>query len=117
MTKGTKSQVAPAVRAQARDDFSRPIMIHVCKDGTISYRDKTKNEPVFNGRALPVFSVDTVEQAFQIQVLFGRRMYTAHPDMPNRVWYVWTDFSGDVDDLQKCTEACRKVWPRLKETA
>lgn len=37
-----------------RAAFSRPVMLHVCKDGTVSYR--MPGEPVFNGVALPVFS-------------------------------------------------------------
>lgn len=60
--------------------YSRPIMIHICRDGTISYRDASKNEPIFNGVALPVFSVNTVEEAQTIQVVYGRRQYVQHPD-------------------------------------
>lgn len=63
----------------------RAIVIHICKDGTISYR--TREEPVFNGVALPVFTVDTVEQAEAIQVRFGRRQYTEHPQIPGKGWY------------------------------
>lgn len=65
--------------------ISRPIKIHLCRDGTISYR--RDREPILNGVALPVFSVDTEEQAKAIQVRFGRRQYTEHPDQPGRSWY------------------------------
>ena len=64
---------------------NRPIVIHICKDGTISYR--TRKEKVFNSVALPVFTVDTVEQAEAIQIRFGRRAYTEHPQMPGKPWY------------------------------
>lgn len=97
--------VNPA-REQARLDFSRPVMIHVCKDGTISYR--TKAEPVFNGVAMPVFSVDTIEQALDAQVMFGRKQYVDHPQLPGRPWYKWTGFPGTVEALDKVTDRLRE---------
>src|SRR5258706_5281352 len=90
-------------RAQSTYELDRPVLIHVCKDGTISYR--TRAEPVFNGRALPVFSVDTEEQARAVQVRFGRRQYGEHPDLPGRPWYRWTDFDGDVEKLDDVSRA------------
>lgn len=87
--------------------FDRPIMIHVCKDGTVSYRDKRTKTKVFNGRALPVFSVDTVEQAEQIQIRFCRLQYGSHPEAkPNTgtdKWYTLTVFSGELEDLDRVT--------------
>lgn len=83
--------------------YARPIMLHVCKDGTVTYRDKSKREPVFNGVALPVFSVDTVDEAARIQVRFCRKMYQSHPLMPGKPWYILTTFDGDVDDLDRVT--------------
>ena len=100
-----------AERKQHQQDFSRPIVIHVCKDGTINYR--SKEEKVFNRRALPVFSVDTVGQAKAIQVRFGRCQYGEHPDLPGQLWYRWTDFSGDVADLDECTKACREFYAAI----
>lgn len=70
---------------QAREDLSRPVMIHICKDGTISYRQM--GERIFNGVALPVFSVDTVEEAQALQILCGAAQYTEHPQMPGKTWY------------------------------
>jgi len=70
---------------QKSSDYSRPIMIHVCKDGTVTYR--RPGEAVFNGVALPVFSVNTPEQAEAIQVRFCRRQYGEHPQMPGEIWY------------------------------
>lgn len=80
---------------QTREDLSRPIIIHVCKDGTISYRRRT--EPVFNGRALPVFSVDTEQQAQDIQLRFGRLQHRAHRQMPGKSWYVLSTLGDGID--------------------
>ena len=88
-----------------RSDLGRAIVIHICKDGTISYR--RKNEPVFNGRALPVFTVDTEAQAEAIQIRFGRLQYVEHPQMPGQPWYRWTDFSGDAEDLGNISDTLR----------
>lgn len=71
--------------ALARHDYSRPIMLHVCKDGTVSYR--RPGEKVFNGVALPTFSVDTIAQAESIQVRFCRLQHGEHDLMPGRPWY------------------------------
>jgi hypothetical protein len=70
------------------DHLARPYLIHVCKDGTITYR--TRNQPVFNGRALPVFSVDTRRQAEELQIRFCRRQHKEHPLMPGKTWYTLT---------------------------
>lgn len=95
-----------------RADFRRPVMIHICKeDGTISYRRKGK--PVFNGVALPVFSVDTEEQAEAIQIRFGRLQYVEHPAMPGRPWYRWTDFDGKLESLDRVTETLRHFYTAL----
>lgn len=86
-------------------NFDRPIVLHVCKDGTVSYRDKRKKTKVFNGAALPVFSVDTVDEAEQIQVRFCRLQWGPHPEAkPNtgtETWYRLTDFSGELEDLDR----------------
>ena len=88
----------------------RPIMIHICKDGTISYRHPY--EPVFNLAALPVFSVSTVQQAKDIQVMFGVKQYIAHPDMPGQPWYRWTNFSGEVEALEDVTHTLVAWWDK-----
>jgi hypothetical protein len=91
-----------------KDYFSRPILIHICKDGTISYR--TRTQPVFNGRALAVFSVDTEQQAEDVQVLFGRKQYEEHPEIPGKAWYRWNDFRGEVDDLERVGDMIRSMY-------
>lgn len=104
--KRTPAQKARAARAVA--DLSRPIQICICKDGTISSRKR--GEPSFNGRALPVFSVDTEEQVREIQGLFGIKQYVEHPLLPGRPWYRWTNFSGNVEDLDEVSEMIRKLY-------
>lgn len=89
-------------------DFDRPIMIDICKDGTISYRPQTQRS--FNGIALPVFSVRTEEQALALQVRFGVRQYVEHPLIPGKTWYRWTGFGGNVDDLEQITITLRRWW-------
>lgn len=79
------AQSKSRTRRQKSSDYIRPIMIHVCKDGTVTYR--RPGEAVFNGVALAVFSVNTPEQAEAIQVRFCRRQYVDHPQMPGKIWY------------------------------
>lgn len=92
--------------------LSRPILLDLCKDGTVTYR--SQGEPSFNGMALPVFSVDTAEQAEAIQVRFCRRQYASHPRLLGKPWYRWTDFSGELDDMQAVTEAMHEFYVHLK---
>lgn len=98
--------------------FLRPIMLHVCKDGTLTYRDKTKGEKVFNGVALPVFSVDTVDDAKRIQTRFCRLQYGKHPHPKGpEQWYTLTQFSGEIDDLDRVTADFATFWAEnLKKT-
>ena len=98
--------------------FLRPIMLHVCKDGTVTYRDKRKREKVFNGVALPVLSVDTVEEAERIQVRFCRLQYGRHPHPrgPER-WYTLTQFAGEIEDLDRVMADFATFWAEnLKKT-
>lgn len=94
------------------DDLSRPIMIHCCKDGTITYR--TLQQRVFNGRALPVFSVDTEKEAEDLQVLLCKLQYGTHPLQPDRPWYAFRPFSGQLDDLIRVSKAFRDGYALIK---
>ena len=73
------------LRRETSSDFARPIMIHVCKDGTVTFRRRDK--PVFNGIALPVFSVETIAEAQALQVHFCRAQWDQHPLLPGKIWY------------------------------
>lgn len=98
-----------------RDAYKRRYMIHVCKDGTVTYRDTVAKEKVFNGRALPVFSVDTVEEAKAIQTRFCKLQYGSHPLMPGKPWYKVWPFSGELEDLDRVRAMFAKFHAEQKE--
>ena len=103
------------------DDLSRPIMFHCCRDRTLTYRKK--GEAVFNVVALPVFSVDTIEEAEELQVMVCQRAYGSHPLMPNEPWYKIHISLGefiyladlDLDDLENVTDKLREGYQMIKE--
>ena len=72
--------------SKTTNHFGRAIMIDICKDGTISFRNRGSR--AFNGKALPVFSVDTEQEANSIQVAFGKAR-----ERPNKMT---TNFSPSV---------------------
>lgn len=99
--------------------LGKPVKIHCCKDRTLSYR--TRREPVLNGVALPVFSVNTKEEAEELLLLVGRRQYEDHPNMPDRPWMKITldgelDFKPllDLDDLPAVTDKLRRAYERMQ---
>lgn len=76
--------------AGAPPALDRPVKVHCCRDGTISWR--RAGEPVFNGRALPVASVETEAEAHALAVLMGFRCYGDHPQMRGALpWYKFND--------------------------
>ena len=97
--------------------YKRRYMIHVCKDGTVTYRDTAIGEKVFNGRALPVFSVDTPEEAQRIQIRFCRLQVGSHPRMPGKPWYTLTTFSGELEDLDRVRREFTKFYEEDKTAA
>lgn len=98
-----------------RDAYKRRYMIHVCKDGTVTYRDTSTRKKVFNGRALPVFSVDTAEEARRIQTRFCRLQYGSHPLMPGKPWYTLNEFSGEIEDLDRVRNMFAQFYRETKE--
>jgi hypothetical protein len=96
------------------EHLSRPIKIHVCKDRTLSYR--ALDEPVFNGVALPVYSVATKEQAEALLTAVGCRQYEEHPQMPGRPWLkINLDLKRwlELDDLPLVTAKLDQIAKRL----
>jgi len=88
-------------------NLTRRYMVHICKDGTITYRDTVKKEKVFNGVALPVGSTDTKKEAEALQIRFGRLAYEEHPLMPGKPWFKLSTVHGEplfrplnVEDLE-----------------
>lgn len=89
-------------------DLERPVMLHVCKDGTITFR--RRGQPVFNGRALAFFSVETEEEAQTLQVLMCSAQYGEHPDLPGETWYRRWQFSGELDGLPEICDDFAKAY-------
>jgi hypothetical protein len=76
------------------DDLDRHVLIHICKDKTLSYR--TRKQPIFNKVAIPVFSVNSNKEARSLLMLVGRQQYTEHPLMPGQPWFKMT-LPGSLD--------------------
>lgn len=91
--------------------MKRPILMFVCKDGTLTYGPRGKKP--FNGVALPVFSVDTMLEANYLQVTLCRRQYAKHPLLPSQPWYVLTRFDGNVESLDGVAQEMASVMERL----
>lgn len=101
------------------NELDREVLIHVCKDRTLSYR--TRKQKIFNEVALLVFSVDSVEEAKDLLTMVGRAQYEEHPLMPGQVWYKITldgalDFKHllDVSDLPEVTSKLYRAYYRMK---
>lgn len=59
--------------------FGRAFRLDVCRDGTLTIRKH--GQKAFNDRALPVYSVDTKQEALDLQVLLCFTVHNQHPDM------------------------------------
>ena len=66
-------------------NLNRTILIHVCMDRTLTYRNR--RQPIFNERALPVFSVNNVVEARSLIILVSKAQYEEHPLIPGDTWY------------------------------
>jgi hypothetical protein len=93
------------------DYLSRPILMHICRDGTITYR--SLSEKVFNGVALPFFSVDTKDQAKRLQVMLCKSQYERHPKLPNQPWYAFPGFRGELDDMDRVAGIFAEAYANL----
>ena len=98
-----------------REDLARPIKLHVCKDGTITYRKV--GQPVFNGLALPFFSVDNEQHAEALQILLCALQYVRHPDQPEREWYKHWQFGGELEDIPELADEFRRTYVKMLENA
>lgn len=87
-----------------REDLSRPILLHCCKDGTITCR--ARGEPIFNGVALPVFSVADRDEAEQLVLMCCKRQYDEHPNFPD---------SRGIDSIG--SPASSRIWAKSPSTS
>lgn len=62
-----------------------PVFIHCCQDGTITIREE--GEPVFNGKALPVYRTQDRETAENLRVVACSVRLEEHPLLPGKTWY------------------------------
>lgn len=96
-------------------DLSREIKIHVCKDRTLSYRNRL--QPIFNKVALPVFSVNNVDEARELIPLVSNRQYEEHPLIPGDTWWKIdlgpTKHFLEVEDLPLVTEKLQKAYSSM----
>lgn len=60
--------------------------------------------------ALPVFGVETTDDARQLQVMFGRLTYDG-----KRYLYSKDDFNGEYDEMGNVTRAFRDRYDKMQE--
>ena len=93
-----------------RDLLQKKILIHVCKDRTLSYRKPL--QPIFNGVAIPIYSVDSVDEARALIRMVSKAQWVEHPDIPGDTWYK-IDMGLNVvyldDDLHQLDEVQKKL--------
>lgn len=99
--------------------LQQPVKIHVCRDKTLTARNP--GEPVFNGRALPVFSVRDMSEATNLIILVSRVQYEEHPLLPNQPWFKITldgarDFLRELElsDLPAVQKKLLAAYERMK---
>lgn len=99
--------------------LDRQVLIDCCKDGTITYRVRGSGTQRRQDAALPVFSVDTVEEAKLIQVTLCRKQYGTDPAYPGerRSWYVLNEFGGELEDLDKVTADMEACYEKIRGAA
>ena len=97
---------------RTKEDLERPVLLHCCRDGTITYRKR--GEPVFNGKALPFFSVDTTDDAEALQLACCKAQWEEHPQLPGKTWYRDITFSGRLDDLDRMTDRYRDTLAEIQ---
>src|SRR3954462_15170001 len=98
--------------------LDKPVLIHCCKDRTLTYR--TRDEPIFNDVALPVYSVDSKEEAERLINTVGVLQYEEHPLLPGRPWRkIDIDFKRhlEIEDLSAVTEKLDRVYKAIAKTS
>ena len=100
------------------EEMKRRFVIQVCHDGTVTIR--RRDEPVFNGAALPAYAVDSRQEAVRIRVLMCQRVPAKHPLLPNDDWYKLNGYGTvdrptvEVEELPAITEKFRRVHAVLR---
>jgi|ERR1041385_4964685 hypothetical protein len=94
--------------------FNRPILMDISKDGTITFR--SRKAASYLG-AIPVFSVDTEEEARRLLTYLCTEQDRDHPGLPGMRWYIFDDFTGNPADLDDVVEDFAVAYERLKPKA
>lgn len=101
-------------------ELDRPVWVFCCKDRTLTYGPAKK--PPFNKVAIPVFSVESLEEAEQLVTLVGRKQYEEHPKLRGKPWFKITldgdlDFKPylDIEDLNAVGEKLKRAYALIKE--
>ena len=103
------------IRPTILRDLSRPVILQVCPDGTVTFR--RRGQPVFNGRALPFFSVADETEAKDLQALLCALQDEKHPQLPGQPWYRRYQFSLGVDGITKLRAEFRDAYERLQHSS
>ena len=94
--------------------LDRPIMMDISKDGTVTFR--SRHAVSFLG-AIPVFSVDTEQEARRLLTYLCTEQNRDHPGVPGMRWYVFDEFTGDPADLADVVEVFADAYDRLRPKA
>jgi hypothetical protein len=105
-------------------DDSMPITLHLCKDRTLSHRNRLNREPIFNGVAVPVLSLPDEKIADDLLMLVGTRQYGPHPNPRYKHDHWYKLFNGvadgkrhlDPEDVPLAEEYLYRAYLRLTET-
>jgi transcriptional regulator with XRE-family HTH domain len=73
--------------------FSRPVMVDISRDGTITYR-RRGTPPLRSG--FPIFSVHTEEEARRLQICLCEEMPLPDPQSPDNPWFAFVEFSKAI---------------------
>jgi hypothetical protein len=95
-----------------QERLGKKVLIHICKDRTLTYR--TRDEPIFNGVALPIYSVDSKEEAEGLILMTCKAQYKEHPLLPGQTWYkLFPGFEYEpiqLEDLPRLSDHLAKAY-------
>jgi len=88
--------------------FMRGVSIEICRDGVMTIRT-SEDQPKRLDSALPVYSVETKEQAEILIATYCKRQYNG--DMR------YTDFSGEIEDMYPLTKLFAETDERFRQNS
>jgi hypothetical protein len=94
-----------------RNVLDRDIIIFISKDGTIT---SAVRGIVPLERAMPVYSVNNVEEVRRLQIYLCQQQEDSHPLLPGQPWFVYP-WDGDVTDIDSVTDEIDAAYNLLFE--